>query len=158
MRIPVLLLVASVTLPLALASCQKVSVPRVSSKYGDMNEFARQFTQHYLDSNYQTYASSQAALKNEASPGLYEALKKNGLVPKNDKEMKNKLAQLTKKKQTSEVVVDDVKAGDVNAQSLAQVEVKGKVTGAGARPFDLTYGIGIRKDSNRLAVVTISGK
>lgn len=157
MRLVGLLLVA-VLLPLSLTSCQKVSVPRVSSKYGNMPEFAKTFTQHYLDNNYQTYASSQAAVKSETSPGLYEALKKNGLVPKSDKELKARLGQMAKKKQTSAVVVDQVNAGDVNQQNLALVEVKGQVTGAGARPFNLTYGIGIRKDNNRLAIVTISGR
>lgn len=140
-----------------LASCQKVSVPRVSSKVGDVSEFAKTFTTHYLDNNYQTYESSQTALKQEASPGLLQALQKSGAVPKSDKDVKAKAQVLAKKKQTSSVNVKEVKQGDVDANGLVQVNVQGEITGAGARPFNLTYGIGIRKDNNKLAVVTVSG-
>lgn len=157
MRVSPLLVSAILFLPI-MSACQKVSVPRVSSKYGNVTEFARQFTSHYLDSSYQTYSQSQAALKQETSPGLYDALKKSGTVPKTDKDLKQKTNALAKAKQTSTVVIEEVKAGDVNSNNLVEVSVKGKVTGAQARNFNLVYGIGIRKDTEKLAVVTISGK
>lgn len=140
-----------------LSSCQKVSLSRVSSKYGNVQDISTKFVSHYLDTDSKTFANSQASLKQDASPGLIQTMKKNGVLAKDDKALKAKTAQLAKRKGKESVMVKEVKEGDVGSNGLMQAIVTGEIQkSTGAVPFTYVLGLGIRKDTNKLAVVTIT--
>ncbi len=146
----------AVSFAAALAGCQKVSISRVSSKAGNVDETCKDFVTHYLDTDAKTYASSQAELKQDSSPGLIQTMKKAGVLAKNDKELKVKIAQLSKRKVKDTVAIDKVEIGDVAANGLIPATVSGVLT-KGERPESFAYklSLGIRKDNGKLAVVTI---
>lgn len=149
--------IAALLLGVSLSGCQKVSVPRVSSKFGNVEEVSSKFVTHYLDTDSKTYASSQAQLKQDASPGLIQSMKKAGVLAKDDKAMKAKQAQLAKRKDKESVVVQKVEVGDVAQNGLIPVRVSGEIQKSSAStPFSYTLGLGIRKDNDKLAVVTIT--
>lgn len=150
-------LLVAVLFAASLAACQKVSISRVNSKAGNVEQTCKDFVTHYLDTDAKTYASSQAELKQDASPGLIQTMKKAGLLAKNDKELKAKVAQLAKKKVKDSVAIDKVDIGDVGANGLIPATVSGILT-KGDRPESFAYklSLGIRKDNGKLAVVTIT--
>jgi hypothetical protein len=140
-----------------LTGCQKVSISRVSSKAGNVDQTCRDFVTHYLDTDAKTYASSQAELKQDASPGLIQTMKKAGVLAKNEKELKAKIAQLAKRKVKDTIAIDKVEIGDVAANGLIPATVSGVLT-KGERPESFAYklSLGIRKDNGKLAIVTIT--
>lgn len=149
--------IAALVLGASLSGCQKVSVPRVSSKFGNVEEVSSKFVLHYLDTDAKTYATSQAQLKQDASPGLIQSMKKAGVLAKDDKAMKAKQAQLAKRKGKESIVVQKVEVGEVAQSGLIPVRVSGEIQkSAASTPFTYTLGLGIRKDNNKLAVVTIT--
>jgi hypothetical protein len=149
--------VAALVLGASLSGCQKVSVPRVSSKFGNVEEVSSNFVSHYLNTDPKTYATSQAQLKQDASPGLIQSMKKAGVLAKDDKAMKAKQAQLAKRKDKETVTVQKVEVGEVAQSGLIPVRVSGEIRKSSAStPFAYTLGLGIRKDNNKLAVVTIT--
>jgi len=132
-------------------------VPRVSSKFGNVEEVSSKFVSHYLDNDAKTYFASQTQLKQDASPGLIAAMKKTGVLAKDDKAMKAKQSQLAKRKEKESVVVQKVEVGEVSQSGLIQAKVTGEIQkSSGAKPFAYLLGLGIRKDNNKLAVVTIT--
>lgn len=140
-----------------LSGCQKVSVPRVSSQVGDVDETCKDFVTHYLDTDPRTFASSQTVLKNNASPGCINAMMKAGVLAKSPKELKAKTAQLAKNKVPATVVVRKVQILDVSANGLIPVTVEGVTQkGTAATPFQYKLTLGLRKDNGKLAVVTIT--
>lgn len=147
----------AVSLAASLAGCQKVSISRVSSKAGNVDQTCKDFVSHYLDTDAATYALSQAQLKQDASPGLVQTMKKAGVLAKNDKDLKAKIAQLAKRKVKDKVEVENVNIGDVAANGLIPATVTG-VLRKGDRPESFAYklSLGIRKDNGKLAVVTIA--
>ena len=84
-------------------------------------------------------------------------MKKSGVLAKDDKAMKAKLTQLAKRKGKETVVVQKVEEGEVSPNGLIQAKVTGEIQkGSAATPFAYVLGLGIRKDNNKLAVVTIT--
>lgn len=149
--------IATILLGVSLSGCQKVSVPRVSSKFGNVEEVSSKFVMHYLDTDPKTFASSQAQLKQDASPGLIQTMQKAGVLAKDDKAMKAKQSQLAKRKDKESVAVQKVEVGEVAQSGLIPVRVSGEIQkSASSTPFTYTLGLGIRKDNNKLAVVTIT--
>ncbi len=147
----------AVLFAVSIQGCQKVSVPRVNSKFGNVDEICTNFVMHYLDTDGKTFASSQAQLKQDSSPGLIQTMKKSGVLAKDDKAMKAKLTQLAKRKGKETVVVQKVEEGEVSPNGLIQAKVTGEIQkGSAATPFAYVLGLGIRKDNNKLAVVTIT--
>ena len=141
----------------SLAGCQKVSISRVNSKAGNVEQTCKDFVSHYMDTDAATYASSQAELKQDASPGLVQTMKKAGVLAKNDKELKAKIAQLAKRKVKDTVSVESVNIGDVAANGLIPATVTGLLKkGERAESFAYKLSLGIRKDNGKLAVVTIT--
>lgn len=83
---------------------------------------------------------------------------KAGVLAKNAKELKAKTAQLSKKGQPDVVDVQQVEQGDVTANGLIPVVVKGELQKSVGKPTPFAYRLllGIRKDNGKLAVVTIT--
>ncbi len=147
----------SAVLSAPLSGCQKVSVPRVSSQVGDVEDTCKDFVMHYLDTDVRTYASSQAVLKKSASPGCVNAMMKGGVLAKNPKELKARTAQLAKNKTPATVVVKKVEVGDVSGNGLIPVTVGGVTQrGSASTPFEYKLTLGVRRDNGKLAVVTIT--
>lgn len=151
------LAVASIFM-VCLSACQQVSVPRVSSAVGNVNEVSSDFVTHYLDTDAKSLASSQSILKQVASPGCIQSMMKAGVLAKNAKELKAKTARLSKKGQPDVVDVQQVEQGDVTANGLIPVVVKGELQKSVGKPTPFAYRLllGIRKDNGKLAVVTIT--
>ncbi len=147
----------AVAFAVSLMGCQKVSVSRVSSKFGNVDKICGDFVLHYLDTDSKTYASSQAKLKQDATPGLIQTMKKAGVLAKNDKELKAKVTQLAKRKVKETVTVQKVEEGDLAPGGLIQATVTGE-TMRGDRPESFAYKLtlGLRKDTGKLVVVTIT--
>ncbi|MBA3993318.1 MAG: hypothetical protein C0469_07305 [Cyanobacteria bacterium DS2.3.42] len=140
-----------------LSGCQKVSVSRVSSKFGNVDQMCSEFVSHYLDSDSKTYASSQAKLRQDATPSLIKTMKNAGVLAKNDKELKVKTAQLAKIKVKPTVEIQKVEEGDLAPGGLIQATVTGEIK-KGERPESFAYKLtlGLRKDTGKLVVVTIT--
>lgn len=151
-------LAAVCLLAVSLSACQKVSVPRVSSTVGNVNEVSSDFVAHYLDTDAKSYASSQSILKQVASPGCVQSMLKGGVLAKNPKELKAKTAQLAKKRYADVVDVQKVEPGDVTANGLIPVVVRGELLKSVGKPTPFAYKLllGVRKDNGKLAVVTIT--
>lgn len=156
-KICAIALSATITFSIGLSGCQKVSVPRVSSKFGNVDQISSDFVLHYLDTDPSTYPISQAQLKMVASPGLIGSMKKSGVLAKDDKAMRARVTQFSKRKLKETVAVDKVEEGEVAANGLIPVRVTGHIQKvSGSTPFTYLLGLGIRKDTNKLAVVTIT--
>ena len=145
-------------LSVSLTACQKVSIPRVSSNVGDVNDFSSDFVMHYLDSDPKTFATSQGVLRQVASPGCIQRMTKAGVLVKNAKEMKAKTAQLAKKRIPDVFEITSVEQGDVTPGGLIAVTVRGELQKATGKPISCAYKLllGVRKDNGKLAVVTIT--
>jgi hypothetical protein len=150
-------LLVAVSFAATLSGCQKVSVSRVSSKFGNVDQMCSEFVSHYLDSDSKTYASSQAKLKQDATPSLIKTMRNAGVLAKNDKELKAKTAQLAKRKVKETVEIQKVEEGDLAPGGLIQATVTGEIK-KGDRPESFAYNLtlGLRKDTGKLVVVTIT--
>lgn len=143
---------------LLLTSCQQVSVPRVSSSVGNVEEVCTDFVTHYLDNDAKTYETSQKVLRQVASPGCIQSMQRAGVLAKNLKELKARVIKFSKNKTPDTVDVKQVTQGDVTANGLIPVTVTGEVRKAAGKTVSFAYKLllGVRKDNGKLAVVTIT--
>lgn len=141
-----------------LTACQQISVPRVKSNVGNVNEVCSDFVTHYLDNDPKTYENSQKVLRQVASPGCVQSMVKAGVLAKNLKELKARTVKFAKSKTPDAVEIKRVEQGDVTSNGLIPVTVTGELQKplGKATPFVYKLLLGIRKDNGKLAVVTIT--
>lgn len=121
-------LIVSVLLNLLLIGTGP-TLPKVAPELKQtIDIFARQVTQHLLDTSYISYVDSTAALLNgELSPRVVDVLRQQGLIAKNDEDLRAQAKELTDQRQVAAVKIESVNPMDPDNTGLTPVDVKGKV-------------------------------
>jgi len=123
----------------------------------DFNIFARQVTQHLLDSSYITVEQNTAALlSGELAPSVIAQLKQGGLLPNTLDEMRAQSRAAADERRVTAVRIDNVSLGDPNQNGLIPAEVSGAVaihSASGSedpKPFKFKYLLGQTKKGEEL--------
>jgi hypothetical protein len=153
------LLVISVLANVFLVATRPHSAPVSAEVKRNFEQFARNVTNHLLDTSYITYESSTAALIDPKNPELgddvVQILRQQDLLAKSPEEFAAQARTLKEERQVSATRIDEVVAGepDPNNHSYVPIEVKGVVAlhaatdagPAGPVPFHFKYFIGINQ-------------
>ena len=109
--------------------------------------FARDVTNHLLDTSYLLCERNVTALTRELAPAVQQLLSKEGVLPRTQQDLRAMTLDMTERKQVCAVRIDDLKVGEANNRGLIPVEVSGvcamhSASETGDRQFRFQYMIG----------------
>jgi len=144
------------------------AVPKVSAEVKmSYEQFAKQVTQHLLDTSYITYADSTLALlKDELAPNVKKQLIAQDMLAKSEDDLRSTAKTLIEQHQVSAVKISECTPSELDQNGMMPVDVKGMVaihsaaeTGP-AEPvqFEFKFKIGARVGPDGKALMTEDGK
>jgi hypothetical protein len=121
----------------------------------DVEAFSRRLTGHLLDTSYISCENNMNALREELDPPLAANLTNQGILPKNQQDMKALVLDMQERKQICAVRIDQVNVSEPTAQGLIPVRVSGvcaihSAAETAERPFVFQYLIGQRAGTTQL--------
>lgn len=150
--VPVFMLAAVV---LATSSCANIKLrPKAKSEFGDIPTFAKTVTQHLYDKNKETYAASQAALKNELTENALKKARQIGLAAKDANDIKAQSKALASG-QAGTVQITSVEEDAPTEQGFVPVIVKAQIQqGPNSTPVNISYMIAGNTKEKKLVVAS----
>ena len=144
------------------------AVPKISPeiKVG-YEQFARQVTQHLLDTSYITYADSTLdLLKDELAPNVVKQLRAQDMLAKSEDDLRSTAKTLIEQHQVSAVKITESVPSDLDQNSMLPVEVKGLVAIHSAQEngpsdpvhFDFKFKIGGKVGQDGKPMMSPDGK
>jgi hypothetical protein len=90
-------------------------------------QFAKQVTQHLLDTSYITYRESTQALDGELAPKVKQILMSQDMLAKSNEELIATERSLRESRQVSALRIADILDSDLTPDGMLPVEVRGQV-------------------------------
>ncbi|HEY9772311.1 MAG TPA: hypothetical protein V6C81_00720 [Planktothrix sp.] len=138
--------------------------PEIKVSY---EQFARQVTQHLLDTSYISYADSTLALlRDELAPGVKKQLIAQEMLAKNEDDLRSTAKTLIEQHQVAAIKITECLPSDLDQNGMLPVEVRGIVAIHSAQEsgpsdpvhFDFKFKIGGRAGPDGKPMLSSDGK
>jgi len=118
----------SLLLNLILATTRP-AMPKVSAELKvSFEQFAKQVTEHLLDTSYISYSDSTVALlRDELAPAVVKQLQDSEMLAKSDDDLRATAKTLTEERQVCAVKIKSIDPSELTPNGMLPVEVKGLV-------------------------------
>lgn len=127
----------------------------------DLDKFVRIVTTQFLDASYESFEKNTESLESsELHPALVRKLKKTGLLPQSQQEMKETAKQLREDKIKVDVSIEETRADAFYARGFLPVHVKGRVhvhypDDNETRPFHFILFIGLEEKLDQFVPMVV---
>jgi len=144
------------------------AIPKVSAELKvSFEQFAKQVTEHLLDTSYISYSDSTLALmRDELAPAVVKQLQASEMLAKSDDDLRATAKTLAEERQVSAVKIKSIDPSELTPTGMLPVEVKGLVVihsaqeagPTGPVPFDFKFLIGGKVGPDGKAAMAADGK
>jgi hypothetical protein len=129
-------------------------------------QFAKQVTQHLLDTSYITYRESTQSLSDELANNVKQLLMSQDMLAKSTEELIATERSLRESRQVSAIRIQDIIDSDLTNEGMLPVEVRGQVAihsageggPTGPVPFDFKFLIGGKASPDGRPTLMADGK